>query len=278
MIKYIKAARPQTLVASIFPILFAYVYARSLELEIKILYLPLCLIIASLLQIATNYFNDYYDWLSGADAERVGPERFSSHDKTRQRLWQLAMASLLVCAICMIPLYQIGWEYLIAGLCSLYFAYGYTGGPFPLAYNRLGELFVFIFFGLVITIGSFYALTQFYSLNVFAFSCLFGILNTIIISLNNFRDIETDSKTDKKTIATYLGNQKFKLFILSLVLSQLLLELLMMNSVLIYGLLIFKLLFIYKVFQANSQQEKKSLFVIGILNMFISSLVYMVVI
>jgi 1,4-dihydroxy-2-naphthoate octaprenyltransferase len=245
---------------------------------VEVIYLPLCLVIASLLQISTNYFNDYYDWINGVDIERVGPERFSSNEITRKRLWLLAVVTLVICAICMIPLYQLSWWYLFAGLCSIYFSYGYTSGPLPLAYNCLGELFVFIFFGLVITMGSFYALTQSYNINIFIYACLFGVLNTVIISLNNFRDIETDSKVNKKTIATYLGNKKFKFFISGLILCQFSIELIMMNPKIVYCLLIYKLLFTYKIFRSGSQQDKKSLFIFGILNMLLSALTYMVII
>ncbi len=168
------------------------------------------------IQIACNFFNDAIDASNNADTDkRQGPRRITASgdmSATAVRLWGCAF--LLAAAAFGLPLIQAqGWVILAIGIPSLFFAYGYTGGPWPLAYHGLGELFVLLFFGLVAVTGTVYAqvgwqpLDVFYRLYAAAFmvgvQC--GLLSCLLIEVNNIRDRREDATTGKRTLAVRLG-------------------------------------------------------------------------
>src|SRR5688572_19478305 len=165
---------------------------------------------AVLIQIATNFINDALDFKKGADTgERLGPLRVTaagllSADAVMRGAW----VCLVLAALCGIPLlYRSGWPMLIVGLASIVAAYAYTGGPYPLAYHGLGELFVILFFGFVAVGGTFYAhslqLTQSALLAGFAA----GALAAVLIVINNLRDIDSDRHSNKRTLAARFGER-----------------------------------------------------------------------
>lgn len=201
---FITAARPKTLLAGIIPPTVAYVYFISRTQQNEILLYLLCVFGALFIQLATNFFNDVIDHEKGADLKRVGPLRVSSAGLVslkQVRIW--AYGSVIAAAFCGLPLIlRGGWPFFILGLISLYLTYGYTGGKVSLAYRGLGELFVFLFFGLFSVMGSYYLFALDLNLKVFLLASMMGSLSTTFIGINNLRDRETDFEVGKKTLAT----------------------------------------------------------------------------
>ncbi len=213
MKNFILAARPKTLLAGVIPPLVAYAYYLTTAQEKAGIYLILAVLGALFIQLATNFFNDVIDFEKGADKKRVGPTRVSASGlvpiKT-VRLWAITCVSLG--ALCGIPLiYRGGWPFLVLGIISLYLTYGYTGGKVSLAYRGLGELFVFLFFGLFSVMGSYYLFSLEINLGSFILASIFGLLATTFICINNLRDRETDKEVGKMTLATKLSSGMYKL-------------------------------------------------------------------
>jgi len=217
MKNFIMASRPKTLLAGVIPPMVAYAYYLSHAQESAALYLILAVLGALFIQLATNFFNDVIDFQKGADKKRVGPTRVSAAGLVNisvVKRWAMTCVSLG--ALCGIPLIiRGGWPFLVLGLISLYLTYGYTGGKVSLAYRGLGELFVFLFFGLFSVIGSYYL----FSLKVNAGSVIlasaFGLLATTLICINNLRDRETDAEVGKRTLATRFSERNYQLFIVA---------------------------------------------------------------
>jgi len=201
---FIIAARPKTLLAGVIPPTVSYIYFISRTGKSEILFYLLCLFGALFIQLATNFFNDVIDHEKGADLKRVGPLRVSAAGLVslkQVRIW--AYGSVIAAAFCGLPLIlRGGWPFLVLGLVSLYRTYGYTGGKVSLAYRGLGELFVFLFFGLFSVIGSYYLYALEINLEVVLLASMMGSLSTTFIGINNLRDRETDSEVGKKTLAT----------------------------------------------------------------------------
>ncbi len=169
------------------------------------------------IQIACNFFNDAIDATKHADTEmRQGPRRVTANgdmSATAVRLWGCAF--LLAAAAFGLPLIQAqGWVILAIGLPSLFFAYGYTGGPWPLAYHGLGELFVLLFFGLVAVAGTVYAQVGWQPGFELLYAAAFmvgiqcGLLSCLLIEVNNIRDRKEDATTGKRTLAVRLGESR----------------------------------------------------------------------
>jgi 1,4-dihydroxy-2-naphthoate polyprenyltransferase len=216
MRNFITAARPKTLLAGIIPPTVAYVYFISRTGQSEILLYLLCLFGALFIQLATNFFNDVIDHEKGADLKRVGPLRVSSAGLVslkQVRIW--AYGSIVAAMFCGIPLIiRGGLPFLILGMLSLYLTYGYTGGKISLAYRGLGELFVFLFFGLFSVLGSFYLFALNLDLKVVLIASMMGSLSTTFIGINNLRDRETDSEVGKKTLATRTKYGSYQGFII----------------------------------------------------------------
>jgi 1,4-dihydroxy-2-naphthoate octaprenyltransferase len=204
---WILAARPRTLGAAIIPVLAGGALAISTS-AFDLLVSALILACAVLIQIATNFFNDAIDHVKGADTDqRLGPTRVTSAGLLpARRVMTGAFLALTLAALLAIPLVlRGGGIILLIGILSLLFAYAYTGGPFPLAYLGLGEIFVILFFGLIAVAGTFY-------LNALAFSAAailaglqIGLHSSVLLAVNNLRDLETDRAANKRTLAARLG-------------------------------------------------------------------------
>jgi len=156
------------------------------------------------------------DFQKGADAKRVGPTRVSAAglvDIKTVKVWAYSCVSLG--ALCGIPLIiRGGWPFLVLGVVSLYLTYGYTGGKVSLAYRGLGELFVFLFFGLFSVMGSYYLFTLEVNLGSFFLATIFGLMATTLIGVNNLRDRVTDMEVGKRTMATRFSERTYQYFII----------------------------------------------------------------
>lgn len=202
--------RPKTLSAAIVPPLTALFYGRSIGLHIDLVIIN-CVALALCLQIATNFYNDAIDKIKGADDNRVGPERLGGQLNINPSKIMLVGHILIgLSFLFAIPIFMKGGMlYIALGLMSAFLAYGYTGGPFPLAYLGLGELFVFIFFGLVATIGSFHLATGTVDVFIVIIGMMVGFLSTTLIGINNYRDRFGDKDVGKKTLATRLDEESY---------------------------------------------------------------------
>lgn len=199
------AARPKTLSAAIVPVAMAAALAWP---RIDWPILGCALVGAVLIQIATNFINDALDFKKGADtAERLGPVRVTQAGLIKpETVMRAAYLCLFGAALCGIPLiYRAGWPLLMIGLLSIAMAYAYTGGPYPLAYHGLGELFVILFFGLIAVGGTYYVLTLQWSIDALWAGLAAGSLATVLIVINNLRDVESDRRSAKQTLAVRFG-------------------------------------------------------------------------
>jgi 1,4-dihydroxy-2-naphthoate octaprenyltransferase len=202
------AARPKTLPAAIVPVWAGCVLAWKLGggFDLK---LALCTLFGAVaIQIATNFFNDAIDAEKGADTERrLGPLRVTASGMlSRRTVLGLAAGFLGIAFICGVVLYQArGWPIALIGIPSLFLAYGYTGGPFPLAYRGMGEIFVILFFGLIAVAGTVFIQTGGWPREALLLGAQTGLLSAVLISINNFRDREEDSTTGKRTLAVRCG-------------------------------------------------------------------------
>lgn len=205
---WILATRPKTLAASVVPVLMGSALAWRVEGTVSWLYAGCALAGAVLIQVATNFINDALDFKKGADTgERIGPLRVTQAGLlTADAVMRGAYLCFFLAALCGIPLIlRGGWPLLAIGLTSILAAYAYTGGPYPLAYHGLGELFVMVFFGLVAVGGTYYVLTR--AISVQALLCGFaaGALSIVLLAINNLRDAATDRSTNKRTLAVRFG-------------------------------------------------------------------------
>ena len=204
---WILAARPKTLWAAIAPVLIgtAMAYADGKAHWLSAL---LAGVGAVLIQIGTNFANDYFDYKHGADeGERLGPTRATQAGLVTpaemKRAFILTFALAVLAGLYLI--YRGGWPILAIGIFSIIFGILYTGGPFPLGYYGLGDLFVLIFFGLIAVGGTYYV--QVLSINrlVILAGIAPGLFSTAILTVNNLRDIHTDRMAGKKTLAVRFG-------------------------------------------------------------------------
>lgn len=206
---WLLAARPKTLPAAAAPVIVGTAVAIS---EGVFSFGPAlaALLGALLIQIGTNLANDVFDFKKGADTgERLGPMRVTqagllSPEQVMQGMW--ATFGLAV-VVGLYLVYVGGWPIVLVGLLSIAAGIAYTGGPFPLGYNGLGDIFVFIFFGLVAVCGTYYVQAQAISRVAYFAAIPIGLLATAILVVNNLRDIETDKKVGKKTLAVRLGRE-----------------------------------------------------------------------
>jgi 1,4-dihydroxy-2-naphthoate polyprenyltransferase len=204
---WILAARPRTLGAAIVPVAAGCALAFSAG-GFDPVASVLALACAILIQIATNYFNDAIDHVKGADtASRLGPVRATSAGLLSPRSMMIGGAVCLVIATLLaIPLVlHGGWPILALGIVSLVLAYAYTGGPFPLAYLGLGEIFVVLFFGIFAVAGTFFLNTLEVSLAPVLAGLQIGLHSSVLLAVNNLRDLETDRAANKRTLAVRFG-------------------------------------------------------------------------
>lgn len=206
---WLLAARPKTLPAAAVPVIVGMAVAGSLG-TFRLWPAMAALLGALLIQIGTNFANDVFDFKKGADtAERLGPLRVTQAGLLSPRQVMLGMWTTFLLAA-LVGLYLIdvgGWPIVAIGLLSILSGIAYTGGPYPLGYNGLGDLFVFIFFGPVAVCGTYYV--QAGTLHEMAWwaSIPIGALATAILVVNNLRDVETDAKVGKRTLAVRFGER-----------------------------------------------------------------------
>jgi 1,4-dihydroxy-2-naphthoate octaprenyltransferase len=202
------AARPKTLPAAIVPVWAGCVLAWKISGGFDAM-LALCTLLGAVaIQIATNFFNDAIDAKKGADtARRLGPVRVTASGMLSHRtVMALAAGFLGIALLCGVVLYQArGWPIVLIGIPSLFLAYGYTGGPFPLAYRGMGEIFVILFFGLIAVAGTVFIQTGGWPREALLLGAQTGLLSAVLISINNFRDREEDATTGKRTLAVRFG-------------------------------------------------------------------------
>jgi 1,4-dihydroxy-2-naphthoate octaprenyltransferase len=232
MKNFILAMRPKTLVAGILPPLATYFYFISKSDERPLWILFLCILGALFIQCATNFFNDLIDSQKGADKVRIGPTRVTAAGLVNPKsILNWALLSLLLAVVVSIPLIMRGGSWImIPGILSLYLSYGYTGGPYPLAYKGLGEVFVFIFFGLFSVLGSYYLFSLQFTKDVLILAVIYGLLTTTLICVNNLRDREQDKIVKKLTLATKMNHKKYRIFLLNLIFIPYLLIILIENK------------------------------------------------
>jgi 1,4-dihydroxy-2-naphthoate octaprenyltransferase len=210
---WLEAARLRTLPAAIIPVATGITLA-AIDGYTNAAISAVTLVTAILIQIGTNFANEYYDYLKGADTpERVGFLRATSAGLIAPETMKRATVGTMVLAflIGLILVWHGGWIILAIGLLSLLFGYAYTGGPYPLAYNGLGDLFVMVFFGLVAVNGTYFLLSSTVSYPVIIASLSCGALATNILVVNNLRDTDTDRKVGKRTLGVLFGDNFLRL-------------------------------------------------------------------
>ena len=206
ILPWIYAARIKTLVASVVPVISSSIILPQIT-PVNIGLLSLTLIAAIIIQVVTNYINDLYDFLKGADNNRVGPDRMLQSGKISEKQMKRAVLILFMIGIIVgIPLaIKGGWIIVIIGLSAFLFAYLYTAGPFALAYNGLGDVFVFIYFGLIAVSGSYYLQTEQVSMSCIYLGISIGCKNVLLLLVNNIRDYKSDLKCSKNTLIVKYG-------------------------------------------------------------------------
>jgi 1,4-dihydroxy-2-naphthoate octaprenyltransferase len=207
---WVLASRPKTLSAAIVPVLMGS--ALSLREPARFgLSIFLCALFGAIfIQIATNFINDALDFKKGADTfERIGPLRVTQAGLlSADAVMRGAYACFILAALCGVPLVlRGGWPLIVIGLASILCAYAYTGGPLPLAYHGLGELFVLIFFGFVAVGGTYYVLSLQFHRAALVAGFAAGSLGVVLIAINNLRDVATDRVSNKRTLAARFGER-----------------------------------------------------------------------
>lgn len=216
------AARPKTLPASLSPVLlgltYAYTFQESLNWPIAII----TIVCSLLLQISSNFINDYLDFKSGVDkGDRLGPMRVTSAGLISPNQMKQAIIVTMTMAF-ILGLSLMNWGGLpivIIGLSSLLGAYLYTGGPFPLSHLALGEVAAFIFFGPVAVWGTFFLQTHQYVWSPIWVGCIPGLFSAAIMSINNLRDRENDKHNGKTTVMTLLSERSARSLSATLIIS-----------------------------------------------------------
>ena len=203
---WLMAARPRTLSAAVSPVLVGTAIAHRAG-ALRPLPALLALLASLFIQIGTNFANDYSDFKRGADANRLGPRRVTQSGLVEPGTVKLAAwIAFGISGVLGIGLAALsGWPVIAIGVASVAAGWLYTGGPWPLGYHGLGDLFVFVFFGLVATCGTAYAQALFVPREAWVAGAAVGSLATAILVVNNLRDRQTDAKVGKNTLAVKLG-------------------------------------------------------------------------
>lgn len=204
---WLLASRPKTLPAAVVPVLVGAALAYGDRVFVPGPFLA-AVLGALLIQIGTNFANDYFDFIQGADTEeRMGPTRVTQAGMVspRQTLIATGVAFALATLVGLYLVWVGGWPIVAIGVLSILSGIAYTGGPFPLGYNGLGELFVILFFGFVAVLGTYFV--QAHTLTTLGWwvAVPVGLLSSAILVVNNYRDIQTDRKAGKRTLAARFG-------------------------------------------------------------------------
>ena len=208
---YLEAARPRTLPAAVAPVLVGTFAAATPTSGLRVERALLALVVALALQVAVNYANDYFDGVRGVDTEdRAGPRRAVASGLIAPAAMRRATGiALVVAAIAGLVLAAlVGWELLLVGAVAIVATLGYSGGPKPYASAGLGELMVFVFFGVVATAGSAYVQDERLTVLPLLTSIPMGSFAVALLVVNNLRDIPTDRAAGKVTLAVRLGEDR----------------------------------------------------------------------
>lgn len=210
---WIKASRPRTLPAALAPVAVGTCLAAGPANTFKPLVLLATIIGALFIQIGTNLSNDYSDARRGADTEdRLGPVRVTAGGLVPPSyvLYATWVAFGIAALAGVYLVIEAGWELLLIGAASIVAGVLYTGGPRPYGYVGLGEVFVFLFFGVVAVTGSFFVQTTQFSWEAVALSVPVGLLACAVLMVNNTRDMDTDRRAGKTTLAVRLGRERMR--------------------------------------------------------------------
>lgn len=218
MNKWIVGARPRTLPAAIAPVLVASASAGENWSPLRGLS---ALVVSLALQIGVNYANDYSDGIRGTDDSRVGPVRLTASGlATPKSVRAAALISFLIAALVGLTLAAAtSWWIILIGALAINAAWGYTGGSNPYGYKGLGEISVFLFFGIVATVGSYYVQTEELNLQIFIIAIPMGSLACAILAINNLRDRAQDQIVGKRTLAVRLGDTGARTLYIALLIS-----------------------------------------------------------
>jgi 1,4-dihydroxy-2-naphthoate octaprenyltransferase len=218
---WVAGARPKTLPAAIAPVLVGTALRHGDHQGIDLINAVLALAVSLILQIAVNYSNDYSDGVKGTDDNRVGPMRLVASGATSaQAVKRAAILSFLLASLFGLVLAeQVSWWLLLVGALSIAAAWNYTGGARPYGYLGFGEISVFLFFGLVATMGSYYVQSAQISWGSFLVSIPVGALSCAILAVNNLRDLPKDALVGKRTLAVRLGDQRARYLFIGLLLT-----------------------------------------------------------
>jgi 1,4-dihydroxy-2-naphthoate octaprenyltransferase len=216
---WLMAARPRTLPAAIAPVLVGTALAGFAHVFHPLRFAA-ALLGALFIQVGTNLSNDYSDARRGADSEdRLGPVRVTAGGLVPPR--QVLIATYVSFGVAVLfGIYLIavaGWELLLVGAASILAGVAYTGGPKPYGYEGLGEVFVFLFFGVVAVAGSFFVQVKALHWEAFALAVPVGLLAAAILVVNNVRDIDSDRRAGKRTLAVKLGRERTRALYASVV-------------------------------------------------------------
>ena len=216
MNRWILGARPRTLPAAIAPVFVAVAIAYP---TLNLINALLSLIVGLALQVAVNYANDYSDGVKGSDLERIGPTRLVASGLASAA--EVKRAAILVFAIAAIAgLYlssRTSYWLTAIGAAAIIAAWRYTGGANPYGYRGLGEVYVFIFFGLVATLGTYFGQTGEITIEAIMAAISNGAIACALLVVNNIRDIEGDTKVNKRTLAVRLGDTRARRFYMFLI-------------------------------------------------------------
>ena len=204
---WVIAARPKTLPAVIAPVMVGLAFAWR-EGHFAAIPAVLTVLTALLIQIGTNFVNDYFDFIKGADGPgRIGPLRVMQAGMVSESRMRMGIfAVFFLASILALPLIaRAGWPILVIGSISILLAFAYTAGPWPLAYFGMGDIFVLIFFGPVAVAGTYYVQAGTVSPAVLLAGLPMGLLSMAILTVNNLRDIDTDTRAGKRTLAVRFG-------------------------------------------------------------------------
>lgn len=211
---WLEAARPKTLPASFSPVLVGCALAYR-DGVFKLAPAILCVLVALLAQIASNFANDYFDFKKGADKEdRLGPERAvaSGWITPKAMLWGTFITLGLSCLCGCFLLFFAGWELIGVGIAIAICVLAYSAGPFPLAYNGLGDVCVLLFYGVIPVCFTYYIQTLNFSLLSFLLSVALGLLSVNILVVNNYRDYVQDKAARKRTTIVLFGRRFGRVF------------------------------------------------------------------
>ena len=238
---WLLATRPKTLPAALAPVIVGSAMAAT-DGSFAAVPALAALAVALLMQIGVNLANDYFDFIKGIDSEdRLGPLRVAQSGLIPPtRVKSVMIATLALATLLGIYLMTVGgWPVALIGAASILAALAYSGGPFPLASHGLGDLFVFIFFGLVAVCGTYYVQALRLTPMVIVMASIVGLLITAILVVNNLRDIQTDRSAGKHTLAVIIGPRGSKIeYALLLTLAYLILLIIWLGGwVSVWGLL-----------------------------------------